>query len=148
MPFTNHPENEGFPTDTSQEISLWNVIVQMAQSYETAANLYRETLDWLLTAIGNKESLHELFSNHPELAVKMLVLMSADEDHQITPDHLAQIPALMATKPELATTAVEKVSKMISMRLDLAAKGVEVAEQAQEVLEENRAQILALQLDQ
>ncbi|HKR44982.1 MAG TPA: hypothetical protein VJU59_35835 [Paraburkholderia sp.] len=148
MSFADHPENEGFPADVTQGFTLWNVLVQMAQSYEFAIDQYRETLELLLMAIGNKESEHDLFSNHPELAVKMQLLMAADEGDHITPDHLANIPAMLVARAELPAKAVEAMSKLISMRLEAARQSVEVATSMQEILEENREQVSALRVSE
>jgi hypothetical protein len=145
MAFTDHPQNKGFPEDLSQDFTLWNVVVQMAQSYETALRCYTSTLDLLLSANG-QEPLPELFAKRPELAVKVAAAMLIAES-----GHDEMTPEMLAKRPELAQKAVElskAVPKLFTMRFELAQESVKIAAGMQEMLEAHREEIAVLPVKQ
>jgi hypothetical protein len=92
MAFTDHPENKGFPADLSEGFTLWNLVIQLSQSYETVHRCHIGILDAMLKGDGNQEAKAKLVAKNLELAQHSQTMIA--DVHKILEDHRMEIAGL------------------------------------------------------
>lgn len=92
MAFTDHPENKGFPADLSEGFTLWNLVIQLSQSYETVHRCHTGILDAMLKGDGSHEAVARLVAKQLELAQHARTMIA--DVQKILEDHRVEIAAL------------------------------------------------------
>ncbi|MFL9906809.1 hypothetical protein [Paraburkholderia sp. RL17-337-BIB-A] len=92
MPFTDRPDNKSIPADVSEGVTLWNVVVAVAEAHQSVREGHEAIIDMMLGKLEDPEKAPAL------IAQRWRIIHTAQEiiadGEKILEDHRDEIATL------------------------------------------------------